>query len=171
MSLVDLCIEDAAWSEAELQALANTACAETLLHLGLRPEAHEIALLACSDARIAALNTEFRAKPQPTNVLSWPETDLAPETAGARPALPETNPQGPDDGFLGDIAIAFETCAREANEQDKTFEAHVTHLMVHATLHLLGYDHIRDEDATLMEALETEILGKLGIADPYRDST
>ncbi len=69
---------------------------------------------------------------------------------------------------LGDIAIAFETCAREAAEQGKDFDAHVTHLLVHGTLHLLGYDHIDDKDAGLMEGLEVEILGNLGgISNPY----
>ncbi|OIQ64542.1 endoribonuclease YbeY [mine drainage metagenome] len=68
---------------------------------------------------------------------------------------------------LGDIAIAWETCNREADEQRKTLHNHVTHLIVHATLHLLGYDHIREGDATLMEKTETGILASLGVADPY----
>ncbi len=162
---VDLIIEDPRWEAQGLGPLATRVAEATLAHLGLKPADHEIALLACDDARIATLNTEFRGKPTPTNVLSWPEVDLAPEAEGATPALPEAN--GLSEGFLGDIAIAYDTCAREAAEQGKKFEAHVTHLMVHATLHLLGYDHIRDQDATLMEALEVSILGKLGIADPY----
>ena len=76
----------------------------------------------------------------------------------------------PEPGFdseLGDIAIAFETCAREAAEGQKPLSDHVTHLIVHGVLHLLGYDHIRDEDATLMQAIEVEVLGKLGLPDPY----
>ena len=68
---------------------------------------------------------------------------------------------------LGDVAIAFETCEREAAEQGKSMKSHVTHLMVHATLHLLGYDHERDADAALMELTETKILAGMGIADPY----
>ncbi len=163
--LVDLIIEDTRWDA--LGTLANTAATATLAQIGLSSADHEIALLACDDARIATLNTEFRGKPMPTNVLSWPEQDLAASDAGSTPPLPEAGSQGPDEGFLGDIAIAYDTCAREAAEQGKDFDAHVSHLVVHATLHLLGYDHIRDQDATLMEALEVEILGKLGIADPY----
>lgn len=162
---LDVILEAPAWEAAGLESLAARASAAALAELGLEPAQYEISLLACDDARIGALNAEFRGKPAPTNVLSWPEEDLSPETAGARPALPA--PSGPSEGFLGDIAIAFETCAREAEEQGKPFADHVTHLLVHATLHLLGYDHIRDEDATLMEALEVEILGNLGIADPY----
>jgi len=163
---VDLICESPLWKAPELAGLAERASAAVLAHLGLTPETHEIALLACDDARIATLNTEFRGKPAPTNVLSWPETDLAPETPGAMPAAP-AEAQGPEAGFLGDIAIAYETCTREAAEQAKPFAHHVTHLIVHATLHLLGFDHIRDEDATLMEQIEGEILGNLGIPDPY----
>jgi len=73
---------------------------------------------------------------------------------------------GPD-GELGDIAIAYDTCAQEAAAAGRSLDDHTTHLVVHATLHLLGYDHVRDQDATLMEACEVQILGKLGIPDPY----
>ena len=162
---VDLIVEEPRWEALGLAALAERAVDATLAHLNLAPDTHEIALLACDDARIATLNTEFRGKPTPTNVLSWPEEDLAAKAEGDTPKLPATT--GPSEGFLGDIAIAYDTCAREAAEQGKKPEAHVTHLVVHATLHLLGYDHIRDQDATLMEAIEVSILGKLGIADPY----
>ena len=77
------------------------------------------------------------------------------------------DPMEPGATPLGDIAIAWETCAREAAEQGKPLEHHITHLMVHATLHLLGFDHISDAEATVMETLEAEILGKMGIEDPY----
>jgi probable rRNA maturation factor len=72
------------------------------------------------------------------------------------------------DPELGDIAIAYETCLREADAAGRAMADHTTHLLVHGTLHLLGYDHERGGDATLMEQIEVEILGKLGIADPYR---
>ena len=79
-------------------------------------------------------------------------------------------PRVGQDAELGDIAIAYDTCAREAMEAGKDLRDHTLHLLVHGTLHLLGFDHIRDGDAALMEGLETEILGKLGIADPYRET-
>ena len=161
--LTDTLIEDPRWQEAGLEGLAETAAQATLAHLGLDPSDWEIAILACDDARIATLNAEFREKPSPTNVLSWPSDERAQDTPGAAPDLPEPGL----DPELGDIAIAYETCAREAAEQDKPLADHVTHLLVHGTLHLLGYDHIRDEDATLMEATEVAILGKLGLPDPY----
>lgn len=161
MTLVDTMIEDPRWEGAGLEALAGAAVPATLAHLGLGAE-WEVAILACDNARIAGLNTEFRGKAVPTNVLSWPSEERGAEEDGDAPEPP----QGPDPE-LGDIAIAYDTCAREAEEQGKPFADHVTHLLVHATLHLLGYDHMRPGDAALMERLEVEILGKLGIDDPY----
>lgn len=158
--MIDVIVESGAWDEDALTELASTAINITLAHLRLEAPSFEIALLACDDTRIAELNGDFRAKPSPTNVLSWPSKERAPD-------IPGTHPEPPDDDELGDIAIAFETCAREADAQEKPFEAHVSHLLVHGTLHLLGYDHINDADALLMEQLEREILGKLGIPDPY----
>lgn len=162
--MIDVIIEGGAWNEKALTGWAERASDATLTHLGLNPWTCEIAVLACDDARITELNEDFRDKPAATNVLSWPSEERAAEAPGGTPAPPE-------DEELGDIALAYETCAREAKAQDKTFEAHVTHLLVHATLHLLGYDHITDLDAALMEGLEVEILGKLGIADPYERQT
>ncbi|KAA0920408.1 rRNA maturation RNase YbeY [Aquicoccus porphyridii] len=168
---IDLIIEDDRWSATALDRLAPRAARATLTRLGLDPDAHELCLMACDDTRIATLNADFRDKPRPTNVLSWPATDLAASEDGDPPALPEPDPHDPDAGFLGDIAIAYETCMREAAEQHKSPDDHVTHLVVHAILHCLGYDHMRDRDATLMERLEVDILGKLGIPDPYRDTS
>lgn len=156
--------EDARWDALALPDVAEQAAQATLRHLGIDPETCEIAVLGCDDARIAALNTEFRSKPTPTNVLSWPDQELGAEQEGDSPETPDLR----FDPALGDIAIAFETCTREAAEQQKPVRDHVTHLVVHATLHLLGYDHIRDKDATLMEGIEVAILGKLGLPDPYR---
>jgi probable rRNA maturation factor len=163
---VDIIIEDERWAGLGLEALADAAAAAALRHLGLAPEDWEIALLACDDVRIADLNRDFRDKPTPTNVLSWPSEERGADIAGARPDLPE----GPDTE-LGDIAIAWDTCVREAEAAGKPMQDHVTHLLVHGVLHLLGYDHIRDQDATLMEGLETEILGKMGLPDPYKEDT
>lgn len=168
--LVDVVIEDSRWEAAELPALAERAARAALAHLGMDPGGYELALLGCDDARIAVLNAEFRDKPQPTNVLSWPAQELAPEEPGAEPLPPEPEmPGAPFAQELGDVAISFDTCAREAAEQGLSFADHVTHLVVHGVLHLLGYDHVRDPDATLMERREVEILGILGVADPYRE--
>jgi probable rRNA maturation factor len=158
--------EDPRWEAAGLPDLAGRAADAALRRLGLDPGRFEIAVLAADDARIAALNADFRGRPQPTNVLSWPSEERGTDTEGAVPAPPE--PGTPDDPApLGDIALAWETCRREAQEAGRAMEDHVCHLVVHGVLHLLGYDHVRDGDAALMERLEVEILASLGVADPY----
>ena len=159
---VDCMIEDARW--ADIEGLAQTATDATLERLGLESTVFEVSILACDDTRIAALNADFRDKPKPTNVLSWPSDERAAAMDGEMPLPPDVGP----DTELGDIAIAYETCVREADEAGKSIRDHTIHLLVHGTLHLLGFDHERDRDATLMEGLETEILGKLGISDPYK---
>lgn len=165
---IDILIEDKRWTALNLEALANRAAAAALVQVGLDPETCEISLLACDNSRISVLNAEFRGKPVPTNVLSWPAEDRAAPNAGHCPPRPVPDPTG--EVALGDIAISYDTCAREAEAQAKPMRDHVTHLIVHGLLHLLGYDHVRDADATLMEGLEVEILGRLGLDDPYRDS-
>lgn len=164
MAQIEILIEDARWTDAGLAALAETACNAALAELSLDGD-YEISLLACDDARVAELNTEFRGKPSPTNVLSWPSEDRAAQIPGMIPQLPDGAPHELE---LGDIALAYDTCAREAEAANKPLKDHVTHLLVHGTLHLLGFDHINDPDAALMEGLETRILAKLGIEDPYR---
>lgn len=163
--LVETVVEDSRWEALGLAALAERAAGAALRHLGLAPEGFEIALLGTSDARIAALNADFRGRERPTNVLSWPAAEPAPRAEGARPAPPP--PGGGEPEPLGDIALAYETCAAEAGAAGTPLPDHVTHLVVHGVLHLLGYDHERDGDATLMEGLEAEILATLGIGDPY----
>lgn len=162
---IEFISEDDRWDKSGLEALAEKAAQETLGYLDLDPDAWEICVMGCDDGRIADLNRDFRDKPTPTNVLSWPSEERGADAPGDRPEAP----QGPDPE-LGDIAISYDTCLREAEESGKPFADHVTHLVVHGVLHLLGFDHIRDEDATLMEGIETKILGKMGIADPYCDT-
>ena len=160
---VDCLVEDKRWSDIEAQA--EVATEAVLNRLGLEPSAFEISVLACNDARIAVLNEDFRGKPRPTNVLSWPADERAAAIDGEMPLAPRVGP----DSELGDIAIAYDTSLREAEEAGKSFEHHTLHLLVHGTLHLLGFDHEREGDAALMQGLETEILGKLGIPDPYKE--
>lgn len=164
--LVDTMIEDARWRAVSLPVLADRAARGVLADLGLPGQGFEISLLGCDDARIAALNTDFRGKPQPTNVLSWPSDERAADQDGDAPDPVEPGSvEMPEE--LGDIAIAWETCTREAAEQGKPVEDHVMHLLVHGVLHLLGYDHVRERDAALMESTETRILARMGVANPY----
>ncbi|MFD3191203.1 rRNA maturation RNase YbeY [Sedimentitalea sp. HM32M-2] len=162
---VDTRLEDPRWQGCDLAGLAESAADAALRHLGLQPDLCEISLLGCDDAAIADLNRDHRGQAGPTNVLSWPAVDLAAEASGAVPSLPQPDFTG--EIALGDIALAYDTCAREAAAAGKPMADHVTHLVVHGVLHLLGYDHIRDPDATLMQRLEVEILGRLGLDDPY----
>lgn len=123
----------------------------------------EISIKLTDDAEVRSLNAVYRGKDAPTNVLSFPmvQSDLL-----------ETLDIG-DDGevLLGDIVLARETCAREAEEKDIPFADHAAHLIVHGTLHLLGYDHMVEHEAEAMEAIEVRALASLGIADPYAHST
>lgn len=164
--LVDTLNEDARWEAFGLAGLAERAARAVLADQRLDPDLFEISLLGCSDPRISELNADFRGKPQPTNVLSWPSEERGVETDGRCPHRPHPGLPGMP-AELGDIALAFETCKREAAEAGKSMQDHVLHLLVHGTLHLLGYDHIRNGDAALMEGAEIRILGALGLANPY----
>lgn len=146
------------------EGLAESAIAAALAGAGhgslLQPSTGlvEIAVRLSNDSEIQALNRDWRGNDQPTNILSFPmlgPAELA--TLGA----PGT------DVLLGDLVLAYETTAREAADKRIPLESHVTHLLVHGTLHLLGHDHGDDPTATAMEAIETRILAGLGIADPY----
>lgn len=161
---IEVMIEDPRWDALDLPALAATALEAVLADQALLVDAFGISVLACDDARIAELNGEFRDKPRPTNVLSWPFADRSPDAPGERPLPPEPGAEAE----LGDIALAFDTCAAEAAAAHKPLADHVLHLLVHSVLHLLGYDHETDPDAALMEGTESRILAGLGQPDPYR---
>jgi probable rRNA maturation factor len=118
-------------------------------------------LLFSDDAEVHALNREWRGKDKPTNVLSFPMLE--------REKLLSLAPEGPPE-LLGDVALALETCAREAAEKGVPLEHHAAHLIIHGLLHLAGHDHVQDEaEAAAMEALEIMALAQMGIADPYGD--
>jgi probable rRNA maturation factor len=119
----------------------------------MRLEESEVAIVLTDDTAIRALNHRWRGSDKPTNVLSFPAHGLVPPGSGPRP--------------LGDIVIAYETMAREAQEQGLPLTHHLTHLAVHGFLHLLGYDHESDTEAETMEQLERDILARLDIPDPY----
>lgn len=164
--LVDIVVEDDRWEAFGLEALADRAVRAALDQLALPHEGFTLCLMGCDDARILELNGDFRGKAKPTNVLSWPSEERASDDEGGVPEAPEPG-DADDPEPLGDIAISYDTCATEAVEAGKPMADHVTHLVVHGLLHLLGYDHIRDGDATLMEATEVRILAQLGLSDPY----
>ena len=119
---------------------------------GQREAGTEISLRLVDEAEMSQLNQTWRGRQGPTNVLSFP-ADL---------------PEGLDLPLLGDIVVCVPVVRREAAEQAKALEAHWAHMLVHGTLHLLGYDHVNDNDAEIMEALESRILGTLNYPCPYR---
>lgn len=119
----------------------------------------ELAIMLTDDAGIRTLNQNWRGIDKPTNVLSFPALQ-PPAGAVELDDMPR---------MLGDIAIAYETTRREADEEEKPFANHLSHLAVHGFLHLIGYDHEKDDEAEAMEAMERKILATLGISDPYAD--
>jgi probable rRNA maturation factor len=153
---VDVVFEDEDWEEeprAEIlirEAAKGVAAHEMMAGL----HASDVCIALSNDAHVQKLNAGFRGKDRPTNVLSF--------SAPVSPVPQETTQ-------LGDIIIARETVEREAVERGIPFADHLRHLTVHGVLHLLGYDHETEEEAVAMESLETDILARLGIPDPYGD--
>jgi len=146
---VDIEIEDEAWTRAaeDAEALVWRA-AQAVLDAHEDIEGHGIVILLTDDDSVQALNRDFRQKDYATNVLSFP------------------SPPNPE-GQIGDIALAYGVCAREAAEQGKPLGHHLQHLVAHGVLHLLGYDHENDDEAEAMESFEREILAGLDVPDPY----
>lgn len=141
------------------EAAARAAIAESAFPgLGQAARPVELSVVLTSDEEVRGLNAEWRGKDKPTNVLSFPqaEPDELEDAATPGPEL-----------MLGDIVLARETCAREAEEKDLPLPHHATHLLVHGTLHLLGYDHMDDTTAEDMEAREIRALARLGLSNPY----
>lgn len=148
----DISVECERWHElGDLEILAKRAidatCTEVQPDL---PEGAEVSLLFCDDQRIQELNRDWRGMDKPTNVLSFP--------SNAGPAHA---------GILGDIAVAYETVKRESDDEGKTLSDHLSHMIVHGFLHLLGFDHETDQEAEEMEDAERRSLAHLGVSDPY----
>lgn len=152
--LIDIEIEDDGWLDVlpDAQDVVETGVAAALAAVEIDGQA-DVVVLLCNDAEMRELNREYRKKDKATNVLSFP----APKAMRVKGVLEH----------LGDMALGLETCVREAQDQKKTLKNHVMHLSVHGTLHLLGYDHMTDEEAEEMESLERDILAGLGVPDPY----
>lgn len=148
-------IEGGGWQdETAMQTVVSRALNAASDELGLGTgNPSEVSLLFTDNDTIKGLNAQWRAKDKPTNVLSFPAFPLKPGMA----LMP----------LLGDIVLAFETVQSEAKQEHKPFDDHVSHLVVHGLLHLLGYDHETDAEADEMEGLERKILARLAIPDPY----
>lgn len=152
----DVAINADGWqSEHSLRMLVDRVLEATLHALEFDDVDSELSLVFTDDANIRTINAKWRHIDKATNVLSFPAFPIQP---GQRP--------GP---ILGDIVIARETVQRESQEENKSFDDHLSHLIVHGLLHLTGYDHQNDDEAEQMESLERKILASLGISDPYND--
>lgn len=154
-------VESGAWAVLpEAEALCARAVAEAWnadpLDADEAPDGAEVSLVLADDARVRELNRDWRGKDAPTNVLSFPSLDDAPLPPG-------------EVLLLGDVILAFETVAAEAERDGKELRHHLTHLVVHGMLHLLGHDHETEEEARRMEGLETTILDGMGLPDPWSD--
>lgn len=151
---IDITLEHDAWaSMGDIDGLVERAVNAAVAEGGVKIAAGiELSVVLCDDPFIQILNRDWREKDKPTNVLSFPADPSA------------------RDMTLGDIVIAYETTAKEAAREAKTLPEHFTHLVVHGTLHLLGYDHESDDDADVMERLEIRALMRLGIGSPYEDA-
>lgn len=155
-------VRDARWKRASAgvpmlcRAAVKAAFRRVRPRLGRLPAGIEIGVVLADDAFVRALNRDYRGRDKPTNVLAFAALD------GARPSPPPGAPL-----LLGDIVIAFETVTAEAKAQGKRLGDHLSHLVVHGTLHLLGHDHATAAEAAAMERLEAEALAGLGVADPY----
>lgn len=149
---VDLVITDPAWSELPLDLAAlSTAAVRTAMAMTSH-DGGEVVVALGDDAWINDLNARYRDRDKPTNVLAFP-----------------ADAHGRGLGLLGDLALARETIIAEAAAADKALADHLTHLIVHGCLHLLGHDHIQADEAARMEALEVRVLADLGIDNPYQD--
>jgi probable rRNA maturation factor len=146
------------WSSLVRRAAESAVAESAFPQLGASARPVELFVRLTGDDEVRALNAEWRGKDKPTNVLSFPltEPDELENASGDGPEL-----------MLGDIVLARGVCEREAAEKSVPVESHATHLIVHGTLHLLGYDHHNDEEAADMEGREVRALARLGIADPY----
>ena len=148
--MIEVEVEDPAWTAALPEAAA---VAERAATAALGDAAGDVVVLLTDDATVRDLNARFRDRDRPTNVLSFPAAEMS---------LPGQAPP------LGDLVLAFEVCAAEAEAQGKSLADHLSHLTVHGVLHLLGRDHEDEAEAEAMEAEERAILASLGVADPYR---
>lgn len=146
---IDVRIADAGWRNVRsLRMVTERALSAAANHLG---QGGEVAILFTNDVEMHSLNKQWRGKDKPTDVLSFPADDEMPGEIK----------------HLGDIALGLETARADAERMGRPLRAHISHLLVHGFLHLLGYDHETDGDASVMEALEIEILAGLGLPDPY----
>lgn len=160
---IDITINSASWHKVnDIKSIVTSTCCHVMDFMSITDyvPAYDLSVVLTDDKEVQMLNKQFRNKDKPTNVLSFPMCDLLPDDLSA---LSNESPLA----SLGDIILAHETILREAEEQNKSMESHLKHLLVHGCLHILGHDHIEDDEAEVMETLEIKILERLGVENPY----
>jgi probable rRNA maturation factor len=158
-----MCIEDEQWhtfTHVNIEDFVKKYICAAFYHSNVQqllPQHLEVSVLLTNDASIQEINNEYRGKNKPTNVLSFPQEENILDVKDASDCV-----------LIGDIVLSFDTIQREATQQNKEILHHLAHLIVHGALHLVGYDHETDDEATAMESLEVEILAQYGIDNPYK---
>ena len=152
---IDLRVEDSSWTGSvdDLESVCDAALGASARQLGV---SGAVDLLLTDNAQMQQLNAQWRDKDRPTDILSFPSDERFNPPGGQR--------------FLGDLVVGFEVTSEDALKLNRPLSLHLSHLLVHGFLHLLGYDHISSADASEMEALEAEILADFGLPDPYGDT-
>lgn len=166
MTDIDITVEDPSWEkacpdyESVIRRAVDAVCNQSPVAAALLEQGaeFELSVVLADNAMVQALNRDYRGKDKPTNVLSFAQLDGEDGWEA---------PESPGPCALGDLILAFETVRYEAAEAGKTLESHFLHLVIHGTLHLLGYDHLAEDEAEEMESLEIQILNDFGINNPY----
>ena len=165
---INVIFKDERWVKIPLEEIAKGALKLISDRFSVKDNNFEVSLLASNDAEIKELNKKFRGNDSSTNIISWPELETQPREPGHFPVqMDKLKSDSKGAIFLGNLAISFERCSTEAEEKNIFFADHMLHLLLHGYLHLIGFDHQNELDATLMEDIEIGLLSGAGIKNPY----
>ena len=165
---IDILTQDSRWESIPLKEPCRKALILSLAFTKENLGKYGISVLACDDSEIANLNLKFRGVNKSTNILAWPEYDLKNDRPGSLPkGLNTIVNKCSSEISLGNLALSFDRCFSEAQQSSLNFRDYITHLCLHGCLHLLGFDHVDEKDATLMEEIEVNLLYSVGIKNPY----
>lgn len=164
---VNIEFQDDRWKTLPLHKIAQDALTLVAKNILREKNSFEVSILASNDFEIRSLNNRFRRYNSATNILSWPEHEYYRSKPGGFPKIVSGSHYTNVRQFLGNLAISYDSCSIESKEANVTVEAHITHLLIHGCLHLVGFDHQNEPDALLMEGIEKKLLAFLGIKNPY----
>ena len=165
---VNIEFQDHRWKSLPLDRIAQVSLNLITENILKKSNNFEISVLASNDYEISLLNMRFRGYNSPTDILSWPEHEYYRSKPGEFPKIASRSNLAQEAGFLGNLAISYDRCSIDSEKANLTLEDHLSHLLVHGCLHLVGFDHQNELDAALMETMEKELLAVLGIKNPYK---